>query len=192
MAELAWAVLCDSSAFDMDSNRASLFNITEKLLIQGPSRSEVESAAAEAQARGKTALLPAKFQLVQWWVQTTGDPSESVTAQIFLESPGGQLAPLLKHTMDFVTGFGYRWRTNFEAMPYRGWGIYWFCVYQFAGEEHDLEAPSTQRVARVPLLLLPPDAIVEPDGPEQPTSRKTAPAKPATPKRPGRQPRKKR
>lgn len=191
MADLAWAALCDASAVDTDSNRASLFHITERLVIREGIREQIEKAAEEAQAHGKTPLLPADYQLFQWWVRTNPSDSETVTAQIVLESPSGHTAPLFKHTMDFAGGFGYRWRTMFSALPFRGWGVYWFCVYQFAGDEHDLEAPSTQRVARVPLLLLPPDSAVELDELEQPASRETAPANPATPKSPGKQPRKK-
>lgn len=191
MAELAWAALCDSSAVDIDSDRASLFLITERLVVPIGFREQIERAAEEATAKGKTPLLPADYQLFQWWVRSNVGDSGTVTAQIVLESPNGHTTPMFKHTMDFAGTFGNRWRTMFSALPFRGWGIYWFCVYQFAGEEHDLEAPSTQRVARVPLLLLPPDRTAEPDEPEQPTKRETVPAKPATPKRPGRQPRKK-
>lgn len=135
MPELVYAVLCESSSFDVDSQRASLFNLVDsvRLSFTEDQWREITSAAA---AEGRSVTLPVKVQMIMFWLREDLTQPEFIHSRLKLEGPDGEPPNLSPVTpLNLVTAPAHRQRIILDGMGYKGFGVYRFKV--LVGEKPD-------------------------------------------------------
>ncbi len=131
----AWSILCSSSSIDSDSNNISLFNVLERINIEGPKDDE----------RG---ILPIEMEFISLWMQ--GDKPGRGFARVLIQGPSGEIPPTNELLVDLSgdTIARFRTRHKFLGLPFVGFGTYWFhAELKLDGEE------KWQTFARVPLEI---------------------------------------
>ena len=127
--KVLWAVICEGSATDQESNNISLFNIVEEMHIPAPPESEEESNAPP--------LFAARLQLVALFSRSDFERSERKKARLVIRLPNGRSVitePPLE--VDLESAHRSRIRLNLPGIPTGGEGQ---CIFELQGQDEDAE-----------------------------------------------------
>jgi hypothetical protein len=127
MAELIWSVLCSKSLIEPQTNLLSLFEVIEKITLEGG-----EKKLLDAHAEGrKGILLSVQMQVVSFWRRSDPSKGETSEGRVILVNPRGETVAgqnfliNLKHNSG-----GYRQILRYHQFPVDSFGMYWFVAEQ--------------------------------------------------------------
>lgn len=126
--KVIWAVLCQSSAVDGESNNLSLFNIIEEVTITAP-------PPQEGREIGQLGALPMVSELVILWSRSDQSVGEHGLGRLRIMLPEGkepddptykpQVTPF---DVNMTQHLRLRHRLRFMGLPIVGEGIYLFVI----------------------------------------------------------------
>jgi hypothetical protein len=120
--KVIWAVLCQNSVIDRDSNTISLFNVIEEIhVVPQPPQEPLMPAAV-----GKGASIV--FQLVTLWGRSNQDTPEQGRGRLRLVLPDGESSITGEHEVNLTEFLRLRHIARITTMPIRNEGIYKFVV----------------------------------------------------------------
>jgi hypothetical protein len=121
--KVIWAILCQNSAVDRDTNNLSLFNVVEELTV--PARPPAGSPGQQLPAG---ALQQPLFQLVVLWTRSDPDVPEQGRGRIQVLLPDGSLAMRQEFEVVLTQYLRVRFRSNIPELPVGGEGVYRFLI----------------------------------------------------------------
>lgn len=118
-----WAVLCERSITDKDTNNLSLINIVEEMTVTPQPPQTVSEQGVEEST--ETAIAIGNFELVVLWVRSDVDVPERGYGRIRIISPDTtEAASHEGNEVDLTQYLRLRSRTRFANFPMRGPGVY--------------------------------------------------------------------
>jgi hypothetical protein len=120
--KVIWAVLCQSSVIDRDTNNISLFNVLEELTAI--------SAAPQEGTKGSTPAkgIPYIFDLVTLWSRSMQEIPEQGYGRVRLFTPEGESPLGSEYEVDLTRYLRLRTRLHISGFPLKGEGIYRFVI----------------------------------------------------------------
>lgn len=142
---VSWAVICESSVVDQETNRVSLFNILEEIQVPEP----LDDAIAE---EASLPAAPVKFELFILFARSDLAVGEQGKGRIQMRFPGDTPAekspgPSPEFEIQLTSARQHRVRIRFPVMPYYGEGNYHF------GIEVATETEDWQKLFDAPLVV---------------------------------------
>lgn len=126
--KVIWAILCQNSVIDGDTNNVSLFNVVEELTLPAP---PPEAPRGRQLTVGLT--LAPLFQLVVLWTRSNQEVPEQARGRVRLLLPNDQEAVNQEFEVDLTQYLRLRNRINIAAFPVGPEGIYRFVVEGMTG-----------------------------------------------------------
>jgi hypothetical protein len=127
--KVIWAILCQSSAVDLDSNLVSLFNVVEELTLPAPPPQTPQGQQLPA---GLT--LAPLFQIVVLWTRSDPEVPEHSKGRLRILLPGGGEATAPEFEVDLTQNPRARHRINLASLPVsRAEGIHRFVIDGMTG-----------------------------------------------------------
>jgi hypothetical protein len=127
--KVIWAILCQSSAVDRDTNVVSLFNVIEDLTLSAPP----PEAPPGQQLPAGLALVP-PFRIVALWSRSNPDVPEQGRGRMRLLLPkDGSVARTQEFDVDLTQHLRLRHIMNLSGLPLGGEGIYRFVIDGMTG-----------------------------------------------------------
>lgn len=125
-----WAVLCQRSIIDADSNNISLIDVLEQINISRYAPSEQQPTAQD-----QLGVVPISFEIVSLWSRAEEPQSASGQCRVTLLGPSGPLGEANYIPVDLRKHERMRTRHRFEGLPVREAGRHLFHVeYRDDGE----------------------------------------------------------
>ncbi|HXK11463.1 MAG TPA: hypothetical protein VMT70_17595 [Vicinamibacteria bacterium] len=118
MIQHVWTVFCSSSAIDRDTNQVSLFDLVERIGVEG-----VGPAPP-----GQKAIIPARFQLVTLWTRGDANEGETGATRMRLLAPNGEELLKSEGDVNLREHQSRRVRINIGGLPFVENGRYHFRV----------------------------------------------------------------
>jgi len=110
-----WALLCQTSAIDRDSNNMSLFNVMEE--VRFPTNAPVVPMESEDQTEAAVPAL-GQFQLVILWSRSHESVGEKSRVRIRVLAPGSEKTLTIGESeVDLNQFLRLRQRVNFSGIP---------------------------------------------------------------------------
>ena len=121
--KVIWAVLCERSVIDLETNQVSLFNIVEQVMVPA----ESPEVASGGTVEGRMGL--ASFELVTLWTRSDPDMPERGRGRLSLILPedSPRLSPI-PYEVDLTRHIRLRHRTRMPGLPVGGEGIFRFVI----------------------------------------------------------------
>lgn len=121
-----WAIICQTSIIDKDTNSVSLINVIEEIITPANPPVVKNSPSYE----GKVYLAQELFELVILWSRSDADVPERGEARIRLVTPKGNQTTITTGEVDLTRYLRLRVRTHFPGLPYAEdfEGIYNFVI----------------------------------------------------------------
>lgn len=129
MAEHVWTVLCYRGSVDKDVGNVSLLHVIEELRF-----AEEEGVILESMQQADARAVGIDMQLVSWWVRTDFTQPEQAQARITLLMPNGKEMESAQLPVNLTESTGFRWKMHLPALPFVGFGLYWFVVEKLEGK----------------------------------------------------------
>ncbi len=127
--KVIWAVACQASSLDKDTNNVSLFNVIEEIAVSAEPPTEAAGTDTTAVARGD-------FELVVLWARSDEEASEKGTGRVRILDPDGKALGGADSDVDLSTFLRLRSRNRFMVFPVTKLGMYDFVVeYKTADED---------------------------------------------------------
>jgi hypothetical protein len=122
MIQHVWSVLCQSASFDAQTNRVSLFNTLENLIVFGTPTKERP--------------LVISFEIVSLWARQQDDTPCSGQMRTYLNLPGEEAPQIITLEIDLSKTPFHRTRITIGAFPVTRTGRFEFQIeYRLADEE---------------------------------------------------------
>ena len=119
--KVIWAVLCESSSIDQETNNVSLFNILEEMHFLEPPHQDM--------TQGNVTVAPFRFILIALFSRSDVNRGERSVARLVIASPGGLDSDTLpEFEVDLESAHRNRTRLNFGGFPLKGEGEYSFQI----------------------------------------------------------------
>ena len=139
-----WAVICESSVVDQETNRVSLFNILEEIQVPEPLEEITEESTLPA--------APVKFELFILFARSDLEVGEQGKGRIQIRFPSDtptekSPGPSPELDIQLTSAHQHRVRIRFPVLPYYGEGSYHF------GIEVATEPGDWQQLFDVPLVV---------------------------------------
>ena len=135
--KVLWAVICEGSATDQETNNISLFTIVEEMHIPEPPGDEPpgdESAGDESAGDGSP-LFPARLLLVALFSRSDFDIEEKGEARLVIHLANGQSVVTQPHLeVDLESAHRSRIKFNLPGIPVGGQGQYKFELQALSDE----------------------------------------------------------
>ena len=131
--KIIWAVICESSSTDQETNNISLFNLLDEIHLPEPPN--------YAQEAGNSLIAPVRLSLVALFTRSESDQSEEQEARIVVHFPDdGEPYIFGTFEVDLESVHRLRAKFNLPGIPVRSEGEY---LYRIQGldqseEWHDL------------------------------------------------------
>ena len=123
--KVLWAIICQSSAVDQETNNVSLFNLLEQVHVPEP--------PTGGEANEPFPVAPISFSIVALLSRTNLSMGESGKGRIRIEFPSDAAPDLLPDfEYDLEVALHHRIRFHFQGMPIKGEGIYRFLIEEEA------------------------------------------------------------
>ena len=137
--KVIWAMVCESSSTDMETNNVSLFNVLEEMYLPEPPDEDKD---------GSTQLVPMSLHLVASFGRSEFDQEEQGKARIAFLFPGERERAVLPE-FDVLLDPAHRHRIKFEigGLPIKGEGEYRFQIQSLD------ETGNWDSIFEVPLLI---------------------------------------
>ena len=116
--KVVWAILCESAITDRDTNRVSLFNVMDDIILQVP-----PPTLAKESDRQPT-LVPMKFELVALWARSNPNEPENAQGQHRIIGPNNEELESEEFEIDLTQFLQLRIRHHFLSLPYWSEGLY--------------------------------------------------------------------
>lgn len=159
--EVIFAVLCQKSLLDKDTNSFSLIGVLEEVGLPTEPPEPGFAASTEEMSR----LSPGNFQMVIWWARTNEHTSERGRGRVSVVLPDKGIAASQEMDVDLSIFLRLRSRINFPGLPDGGQGTYRFLVdYRSGGDGWETKFEYPLRVT----LGVP--SLPEPDEPDSEAS----------------------
>lgn len=126
--KVLWAVLCQGSAVDQETNNVSLYNILEQLDVPEPPAEPPDTSTLRA------ALRP--LELFILFSRTVSEVPEAGRANVRLIFPSDDPPASFQIDVDLSQAHRHRVRINLPGMPVSGEGEYLFVV-EALGDDGD-------------------------------------------------------
>ncbi len=135
MIQHVWSVLCQSASFDIPTNRVSLFNTLENLVV------------LETPSNEKPLII--SCEIVSLWVRDKDDTPCSGQMRVSLETPIEGLPQAITLEIDLTRTPFHRTRVSISALPITNIGRFEFQIeYQLKSEE------TWQLAAKLPFIVV--------------------------------------
>ena len=109
--KVIWAVLCETSVVDRDTNNVSLLNVLEQMqLVAEP------PVLSEAEPRPE-AMVPSQIQMVILSERTDMNVPEKGRCRLRLIAPDGKESHPSDFDVDLTKAPRHRFRMNFQGIP---------------------------------------------------------------------------
>ena len=119
--KVIWAVLCEGSSTDRETNNVSLFNILEEVHFPEPPDAQNEP--------DRSLVVPVRVLLMVLFARSNFAEGEVNTARLAIYTPGASDPELLpEFPVDLMSAHRNRTRLNIAGLPLRGEGDYLFQV----------------------------------------------------------------
>lgn len=120
--KVIWALLCERSVIDKETNNLSVHNVIEELTVistppQGP---PVPTGPGEGIAMG--------FQLVALWTRSLEEVPERGNGRVRLVLPGDESQLGAEYEVDLTQYLRLRYLMHIAGLPMRGEGTYRFVI----------------------------------------------------------------
>lgn len=109
-----WALLCDGSSIDRDSNRITIFNVLE----------EVQVGLTPPQEPGQTAIIPMKYQMVTQFARSHEQTAERSIIRLRIVGPDNDELASNEFEVDLSRHLRLRHKNNFRQLPVGQTGYY--------------------------------------------------------------------
>ena len=109
--KVLWAILCESSVTDKDTNNVSLFNIIEEVTIQGP------TPAVESEPGSDSIVVPLGLNFVILWSRSNLEVPEKGQGRVRLLDPDGEVAPSREFEVDLTEFLRMRVGSRLPGLP---------------------------------------------------------------------------
>ena len=116
--KVVWAILCESAVTDRDTNRVSLFNVIEDIMIHTP------PPTSPTESDRQYTLVPMKFEMVVLWARSNSDEPEHGEGRYRIVGPGDQELDSEEFEVDLTQHLRLRGHHQFSSLPYWNEGIY--------------------------------------------------------------------
>ena len=132
--KIVWAVLCENSVIDRDTNNVSLINVLEQmqLVAEPPVLSEAEPIPESR--------VPAQMQMVILSERSDMSVPERGRCRLRLITPDGKESHPSEFEVDLTKTLRHRFRMNFQGIPITSQGRYMFTVDVKAETGHWIES----------------------------------------------------
>jgi len=117
-----WAVLCQQSLLDRDTNNISLINMIEEIQITAM------PPQVEADASGSALLAGNVVELVVLFGRSDFNTPEKGRGRVRLQTPNGTSSNAHEFEVDLTHNLKHRFRLKIPGIPIDGEGIYYFLV----------------------------------------------------------------
>jgi hypothetical protein len=143
MAVLRWAILCDRTIIEAETNNLSIINVLDEI--------HLDRAPPEESAKGKhPVLIPHGFTAVQWWTRSDEEEPEKLFVRSRFKTPDGALFGGNEQTVDLTRHQHIRVVTRAPGFPWRGPGRYEVTIQAKNGQKWRTVERLSFRVAVVP------------------------------------------
>lgn len=123
---MIWAVLCEGTSTDQETNNVSLFNILEEIHFPEP--------PDQSQEPDRFPITPVRFTLMALFSRTSVDEAEKSTARLVIGFPDSGPPDILpEFVVDLESAHRNRVKLNFGGLPVRGEGEYRFEIQSPSG-----------------------------------------------------------
>ena len=125
--KVTWAVICEGSSIDQESNNISLFNLLDQLLLPEPPDEMAES--------NRPVMAAVRLLLVAMFSRSDSDQGETATGRIAIHFPDDiepQFLPVFE--IDLESAHRLRGKFNLVGIPVSGEGLYHFQI-QILGDD---------------------------------------------------------
>jgi hypothetical protein len=133
--EIIFAVLCQHSLLDRDTNSISLINVVEDV---GLPAEPPEPGAAQS-AEDISRLSPSNLEMVIWWARTEERTSERGRGRVSIVLPNDQTAITQEMDVDLTSFLRVRSRVHFPGLPDGGPGTYRYQLEYRSGANGEWE-----------------------------------------------------
>jgi len=123
-----WAILCERSVTDRDTNNVSLFNVIEELQI--PAQPPVNLSERSV----PPGVMPFMFELMTLWARSDFEVPERGRGRVRVTVPGGKDTLTQEFEVDLTQFLRVRTRLRLPGLPVGDTGIYRFVVQGKAGD----------------------------------------------------------
>lgn len=123
-----WAILCERSVTDRETNNVSLFNIIEEVQIPAPPPLDLSQTTIPLGV-----FLPV-LELMTLWVRSDLEAPERGRGRVRIIVPGAKVALAPEFDVDLTQFLRLRTRLRFPGLPVGDTGIYRFVVQGKAGD----------------------------------------------------------
>lgn len=124
---LIWAVLCERSVIDRDTNMVSLINVLEEMTMAVQPPPEAPDASLPQ------AVIPVPIELVTLWARSDEKIPERGRYRVRLLLPDDRVPADSEFEVDLTQFLRLRHRSRFPGLPVAGEGTYHFVVEEGAG-----------------------------------------------------------
>jgi len=129
--KVTWAILCERSVVDGDTNNLSLFNVIEEVIVastppQAPPAGESLSEGVSEPGPRYLGLAAGSFELVTLWARSTQEAPERGCGRVRLIFPAGESHLGPEYEVDLTRYLRLRHRMRISGLPIRGEGNYRF------------------------------------------------------------------
>ena len=126
--KVIWAILCQSSAVDRDTNVVSLFNIVEELVLPAPPPTQPPAPRERPEPQPRQFVIPF-FQVVILWARSDPAIPELNKGRVRVLLPGDLESTSQEVEVDLTQNPRARHRINLAGLPVsRDEGVYRFVV----------------------------------------------------------------
>jgi hypothetical protein len=129
MAEHVWTILCYRASIDKDEGNVSLLHVIEELRF-----AEEEGPIREAMKKEGASAISTDMQLVSWFVRSDFKQPEEAQARMAILLPDGTKSDPALIPLNLTKSTGFRWRIYLPALPFVGFGYYWFIIEVLQGK----------------------------------------------------------
>ena len=135
--KVLWAVICEGSAIDQETNNISLFTIVEEMHIPEPPGDESagDEPPGDESAGDGSPLFPARLLLVALFSRSDFDIEEKEEARLVIHLANGQSVVTQPHLeVDLESAHRSRIKFNLPGIPVGGQGQYKFELQALSDE----------------------------------------------------------
>ena len=115
-----WAVLCQSSSVDRETNNVSLFNVFEEVRVQAP-----PEPATPALPYG---AVTSALEFIALFRRSDINSGERLSGRFRIQTPLGTGSDPLPIEIDLTSSLRHRVRIRLPALPISGEGTYLFTI----------------------------------------------------------------